>query len=249
MIVGKRAVMFFILLCSVLETMGEIRTYYFYNMFSISVSDKLELREDDDAYTLFLRDTLNGVSNSSAIVFQQKGLSERNESSYKKYCRIIITADCDESCSYPYPNEDNFSQEDIETLVSACNDELGPGQSFKIQPSATISTTPNGYKYIRIYYVRSGYSNNGDVKVNICYFFNCKYCVKAIFSYRISEADIWRVDIDRSIASFSWMDSQADENDGIDDMDESGQDNFSQILLGIAVLLLSGMVFLFMKSK
>ncbi len=71
----KKRVSFIILfICLAFSAMADVNKYKFNNMFTISVSDILELRKDDDAYTRFLSDTLNYVANSE-IVFQQKELS------------------------------------------------------------------------------------------------------------------------------------------------------------------------------
>ena len=200
----KKRVSFIILfICLAFSAMADVNKYEFNNMFTISVSDILELRKDDDAYTRFLSDTLNYVANSE-IVFQQKELSERSQSALAKYCRIMIKTDIDESCPYPCSDEDDFTSDDFQELVSACQAELAPGKHFICQPTASVKSTSNGSKYINIYYTRSG--SKGEVRVNICYFFNYKYAVKAIFSYRTSESNIWESAIRNSIDSFSWTD-------------------------------------------
>ena len=200
----KKRVSFIILfICLAFPAMADVNKYKFNNMFTISVSDILELRKDDDAYTRFLSDTLNYVANSE-IVFQQKELSERSQSALAKYCRIMIKTDIDESCPYPCSDEDDFTSDDFQELVSACQAELAPGQHFICQPTASVKSSSNGSKYINIYYTRSG--SKGEVRVNICYFFNYKYAVKAIFSYRTSESNIWESAIRNSIDSFSWTD-------------------------------------------
>ena len=147
----KKRVSFIILfICLAFSAMADVNKYKFNNMFTISVSDILELRKDDDAYTRFLSDTLNYVANSE-IVFQQKELSERSQSALAKYCRIMIKTDIDESCPYPCSDEDDFTSDDFQELVSACQAELAPGQHFICQPTASVKSTSNGSKYINIY--------------------------------------------------------------------------------------------------
>lgn len=176
-------------------------TYKFNNMFSISVSDELELRQDDDAYTKFLNDTLNYVANSE-IVFQQKQLSKRTEEALSHYCRIIIKTDKDNSCPYPSSDENSFSDDDLNELISTAPQELGPGQRFVIQPTASIESTDSGATYVKIHYTRTG--TKGNVSVNICYFFNYDSAVKAIFCYRESEKKLWESKLSSSLNSFAW---------------------------------------------
>lgn len=197
----KRAALLIMFVCFAFGAIADAKTYKFNQIFTISVSDNLELRKEDDAYTRFISDTLNYVTRAE-IVFQQKGLSQKREPAINQYCRILIKTDSDDSCPYPCSSEGDFSNSDINELVSACTEELAPGQYFVRQPSATIKTNKGGCKYVNITYTRTGYK--GEVNVNICYFFNYKYAVKAVFSYRVSESNIWKNAIDNSISSFSW---------------------------------------------
>lgn len=190
-----------VLLCISFIGYAQEETYKFNNMFSISVSDELELRQDDDAYTKFLNDTLNYVANSE-IVFQQKQLSKRTEEALSHYCRIIIKTDKDNSCPYPSSDENSFSDDDLNELISTAPQELGPGQRFVIQPTASIESTDSGATYVKIHYTRTG--TKGNVSVNICYFFNYDSAVKAIFCYRESEKKLWESKLSSSLNSFAW---------------------------------------------
>lgn len=175
--------------------------YQFNNMFSISVSDELELRQDDDAYTKFLNDTLNYVANSE-IVFQQKELSNKTEEALSHYCRIMIMSDKDDSCPYPSSDDESFSDDDLNELISTAPQELAPGQHFVIHPTTSIESTRSGATYVKIHYTRSG--TKGNVSVNICYFFNYDSAVKAIFSYRESEKNLWESKMSSALNSFTW---------------------------------------------
>lgn len=197
----SQVIIIFMFFCFAANAIAEVKTYRFNDMFTLSVSDILELRKESDIYTRFLNDTLYYFANSD-IVFQQKGLSNKETSALAKYCRIMIVTDYDESCPYPCSDEDEFSDTDIKGLIDACKEELSPNMRFIQEPTYTIKTTTSGNKYILVHYIRSG--DKGDVRVNICYFFNYKYVVKAVFSYRISESNIWQSSIDSSINSFSW---------------------------------------------
>ena len=184
-----------------LKGFADNKPYRFNDMFSISVSDKLELRQQSDAYTKILRDTLKYVSNAQ-IVFQQKGLSRCTEDAYNHYCRIMFQTYADETYSLPYSDEFTLAQNEIQELVDACKDELAHGQEFVSSPTYTIEATDNGHKFLRINYMRTG--DNGNVNVDICYFLNYTQLVKGIFSYRVSEAHIWQMVLKDAMNSFTW---------------------------------------------
>ncbi len=61
--------------------------YHINDMFSISVSDKMEMRKEDDAYTKWMNDALE-CSSEDKIVFQQKGLADFDQTARAHYARI-----------------------------------------------------------------------------------------------------------------------------------------------------------------
>lgn len=197
----KRIIFTIILFCVSIIGYTQEKTYKFNDMFSISVSEDLELRQGNDAYTNLLKDTLYYVANSE-IVFQQRGLSNINQQALNQYCRIMIITDKDDSCPYPSSDEKTFSEGILYELISTASQELGPEQHFVIQPIASIEYTNLGVTYVKIHYSRTG--TNGNVSVNICYFFNYDSAVKAIFSYRESEKSLWESKLLCSINSFAW---------------------------------------------
>ncbi|MBR1379053.1 MAG: hypothetical protein IJ557_08030 [Bacteroidaceae bacterium] len=219
-------------------------TYKFNNMFSISVSKDLELRQDDDAYTKYLNDTLSYVANSE-IVFQQKGLSNRTVEAQSHYCRIMIMTYKDDSCPFPSSDDQSFSADDLNEFISMAHQELGTEQRFVIQPTATIETTLSGATYVKIHYTRTGTKDN--VSVNLCCFFNYDCAVKAIFSYRESEKDLWELKLLRAMNSFAWRSpyisqaySQYAENSSYD-KNLIPNNNLNPILIGILTgILLMG---------
>lgn len=211
--------------------------YRFNNMFSISVSDDLELRSDDDAYTRTLSDSLN-ILTGTEIVFQQKGLSRFDKNALAQYCRIMIVTDQDDSCPYPLSDDKDFTSSDLNDFNEMAEDQLGPGQYFMIDPVTTVETTTSGAVYIRTHYARSG--TEGMVFVDICYFCNYDSLVRAIFSYRNSESSLWREHLLNAMKSFSWINphvskkSSASSN-SYSSVDSNTDSNNSQLFLGIII--------------
>ena len=236
----KKTVSILVLLSIFIIGYAQDKTYKFNNMFSISVSDDLELRKDDDYYTKFLHDTLNYVTNSK-IVFQQKGLSNKTKEALGHYCRIMILSEKDDSCPYPSSNDTSFSDENLNELLKAASLELGPEQCFVIQPTASVEFTASKVAYVKVHYTRTG--TKGNVSVNICYFFNYDSAVKAIFSYRESEEYLWSAKLSRALNSFVWENPYTSysysQEDTIHPLDNT--DNYSTLLFGIFIgVLLMG---------
>jgi len=247
----------FFFFCGIIH--ANAKMYRLNNLFSISVNDNLELRQDDDAYTKFLHDTLCYVANSE-IVFQQKNLSSKQQDAMAHYCRIMILTDSDESNEYPCSNDKSFSSGDIEELKSTAEQELGPGQRFIHEPTSSIEETNSGAVYVKIHYSRTGLE--GAVDVTICYFFNYKNAVKAIFSYRESESNLWKDALSKSLNSFSWDNpytfsefSAEDNNAGNEQYNaestrQTGNNGFLWgLLLGILFMLLCFLIYHLSKTN
>lgn len=215
--------------------------YKFNNMFSISVSKDLELRKDEDAYTRFLKDTLNYVSKEE-IVFQQKNLSNKKQEALNHYCRIIMKTYKDESCPFPSSDEIFFSDDFFNELLSTAPQELAQEQYFVIQPRTSIESTYSGATYVKIHYTRTGLK--GNVSVNICYFFNYDCAVKAIFSYRESEEGLWKEKLLKTLKSFTWESTYTFNTYSQEDIIPTQDNNDSNSLLfDIAIGILITAVF------
>lgn len=231
---------------------AENKKFRFNDIFTISVSEALELRHEGDVYTQFLRDTLNHQTNN-IIVFQQKGLAEKKREALSHYCRIMLRTYTDNSCPFYSSDESAISEKDIDELIASSEEELAPGMQFLKQPSATIVSTLKGSKYVRISYTRSGVNTNGDVTVHLCYFFNYKHMLKAIFSYRTSEAELWQSALEEAINSITWVHPYFAKNDFIDYTNpEKIQDTQDQegvsLLLALTAMILIVTVFLAIRN-
>ena len=227
--------------------------YIINDIISIRVSDRLEMREDDDAYTKFMRDTLHYTTNAD-VVFQQKGLSKKDPRALSQYSRILIQTSYDENGDFPCFNDDQFSYEDINSLVELAELELGPGQEFVTQPKAVILSNASGAKYIKVHYIRTG--NKGNVYVNLCFFFNYYYATKICLSYRLSESDIWSDVISEAIDSFKWNETYISDSYPIEDEIVSSDkhkttnnDFILGIIVGCVLMALAGIIIFFIRQS
>ena len=237
----------FTFVCS--ELRADYNPYNIKNIFSISVSSNMEIRKSEDSYTKFLQDTLCYFSNAE-VVFQQKGLSQQDKSALEKYSRILILTDDDGNGEYPCSNEGDFSYDDLEELKSYAKQELAPDQDFIIPPSANVETNSNGCKFIRVFYERTG--TKGPVCVNMCFFFNYNYATKVILSYRKSEKDIWKDDIEHTINSFNWkypFTTASYTEDSIEKSEASNSNDFaSGIIVGCVAMAFVFLVYIIISK-
>jgi len=136
-----------LLLVCCLKAWADESSYNIKDLFTISISNDMEIRKAEDSYTHFLYDTLCCYSNTE-IVFQQKDLSALDGSAMEKYCRVMIITD-EGSGDYPCCNEENFANEDIEELKSYAIQELAPGKVFPVYPRTSVESTIDGYKFYK----------------------------------------------------------------------------------------------------
>ena len=193
--------------------------YTFDNVFTMSVSDKMELRESDDLYTKFINEVLNVDTNGEAI-FQQKNLKDMNAQAQKYYCRIMVKIFQGDDVSVSSCNNFDFTQEDLDEMVDLARqyieedkrqikqhdpnfnpDEYG----FVEQPKATIEENSNGLAYIKVHYVRTGLNGAGNVCVDMCFFPNSDQALLAFFSYREYEKELWNSVLTNAKNSINWI--------------------------------------------
>lgn len=190
-----------LLICLCLNLNAKEIPYHFNNTFKITVSDKLELRKDGDFYNKLLSDNGFEVNTKSAVVFQQKGLSDIVQKSFNTYCRILIQViDCEDEECYSADCSD-FSTEDYDFFRQAAYDNLAPTQKMVKNPSINV-LRQNGYNYVKVSYTRTG--KYGNVEVAMYYLFNLKKAVMMTTSYNIPDANIWKNVVENAFKSFRW---------------------------------------------
>lgn len=192
-------ILIFICLCNTI--FAKDNPYHFNNTFTISVSDKLELRKDGDFYNKLLSDNGFEVNTKSAIVFQQKGLSDIVQKSFNTYCRILIQViDCEDDETYSADCSD-FSTDDYDFFYQAAYNNLAPTQKMVKKPVVNF-LRQNGYNYVKVSYIRTG--KYGNVEVAMYYLFNLKKAVMMTTSYNIPDAHIWKDVVENAFKSFRW---------------------------------------------
>ena len=229
-------------------------SYNINSLFSISVSDLLELRKEQDVYTRLLNNTIY-CNGEKPIVFQQRDLSVINKEALSHYCRILIITDNNGNGEYSSCNEDSFEQSDIDEFILLANQELAPGQSFVVSPIASVEKNSKGNVYIRVHYIRTG--TKGNVCVDMCFFFNYDFATKIIFSFRLSEASIWKEIIDNAMNSIEWIKPYYAETleveyyspEAINSDNNSESDILLGVVIGVICTLIVVLLFILIKSQ
>ena len=175
-------------ICSAIPSRAEV--HLINDLFTISVSNNLELRLQDNADA------------QSWVVFQQKDESSRSLKNQDRICQIMISTYSNGEC--PYCTDGDFTPEDVEKYRRLAYSAIAPGQVLTSQPVATIETSDHGMKYIKVYYERS--AMKGEVCVNMCFFYNYDQAAIIIAQYHKSDGRRWKSAISETISSFNWRD-------------------------------------------
>lgn len=175
--------------------------------FSIKVPPTVELRGEHDAYTRMQSDFgLNAHMGKNYAVFQQKGLAFNLDEARSKYARIMLAFESNMVGTFPGRSE---SLDHLMTYREVCDvidGELnGLGENARAYNIAYGGNVVNGNQCYVISYDRTGAFGALPVKCKICIFFNDRYFVKILYSYREKESGIWAKDFEKSLQTFRWL--------------------------------------------
>ena len=187
-------------------------TYYIAKICQVSIPPTIEVRGDDDEYTkvletISLASGLKRVINYGNIVFQQKGLSQREPSAYDKYCRIIIRTEYGDYGDFLKSTETAIlDSEWMAALNELVQNNIGPAAQLMGNAMYKWSTI-NGSNCIQVDYKRTGFNfdSSRPVVCRIAIFQNNNKMVMMSLSYRENEADLWEADFDKVFKSFRWL--------------------------------------------
>ncbi|MCL1936922.1 MAG: hypothetical protein FWF52_00820 [Candidatus Azobacteroides sp.] len=200
-------------------------TRYEFRNYNLSVPNTMELRDENSFISLgkeIIIDNLRSIKkidiNYFNFVFQPAGMddiqnSEEQKKALKLYARVLISykkGDSDDffrwngnitytQAEYNELNKtfkDNLLNEIKRAKQMDCDLELLNFSNIKIAKNV------NKFVYIKQEYERKGL--NGNVKVADYYLYNNNEMVKLTISYRISESNLWEIDFNKIIDTFSF---------------------------------------------
>ena len=183
----------------------EWNNYIISNSFSISVPNTVELRNLDDIYTQEIKDKeWYGMKiNLNNVVFQQKGLANKQPDAFNTYCRIMIAIDKGNPGDFALSTDyEDLNSETIRAFQSLASQSTG-GYEVLGKPNVKWIRVEETYA-IKVDYVRTG-SEGHRTCVNTYYFFNDDRMAQLTLSYRQADADKWEKDFENVIRTFKWL--------------------------------------------
>ena len=177
--------------------------YKFNNaVFSIKVPPTLELRGEDDKYTILEQTLTNTSPVDNLIIFQQKGLAFNLQEARQRYARVMIQYYTEAYNLFPTANEQiDFSKQEVLEIIDG---ELF-GADMRAYNISYGKGVVNGNQSFIIRYTRTGVGSAPPVRCKICILCNRQHFVKIIYSYREKEFDIWSNDFEKSLQTFRWL--------------------------------------------
>jgi len=268
----RNVILLFVCFVSSISIQSKDIEYLFNDLFTISVSDKMELRQDDDLYTQFQNQVLN-YNTDSDIVFQQRNLGKMQNSAHSYYCRILIKILEEEEDEFPNCDYSDYSQDDLDELINlakefiekdkeeilAVNPNFNPEEyGFVTEPTVTVESNSNGVVYVKIHYVRTGLEGNGNVVVDLCFFFNNRYSLICFFSYREFEEGIWKPVLSKAKNSIEWThpykslltssSQKGLDNESKESLNSNTSQNIYWLLIIIPIVII-GLAYFLKKNK
>lgn len=178
----------------------EWNRYEIANSFSISIPPSLELRHDYDDYTKLINNNHLAISIADAV-FQQSNLANLSPEAFGTYCRVIIGHYDFSPGEVEHHNQTSYiTAEDKKNFREMIDGELGP---YSYVDTPTFQWVDiSGTKALEAQYKRTG--DKGPVVCRLYLLPNHDELVKMIVSYRESDANIWKSDLENVIRTFQW---------------------------------------------
>jgi len=181
------------------------------NVLSFRIPPSMELRDNDG----FIKKTFDEIVeqvfdrqlNPSRIVVQTKGFGEIEYLATMLYGRIIVEFDFDDYSDFA--NQITlFDQADLDEITYMDSQELKEestryGINLKETSKTTLKKIGNK-EALHYYYLRESVKDKSDVKIDVYRVFTNNYITKITYSYRVSEAKIWRDDLEKSVETFEF---------------------------------------------
>lgn len=181
------------------------------NVLSFRIPPSMELRDNDGFIkkTLdeFIEQVFDRQLNPSRIVVQTKGFGEIEYLATMLYGRIIVEFDFDDYSDFANQVA-LFNQADLDEITYMDSQELKAestqyGINLK-EISKTMLKNTGNKKALYYSYLRESVKDKSDVKVDVYRVFTKNYITKITYSYRVSEAKIWKNDLEKSVETFEF---------------------------------------------
>lgn len=181
------------------------------NVLSFRIPPSMELRDDEgfhkknlDKYTERI---FEEQLNSSRIVIQTKGFEAIEYLATMLYGRIIVEFYFDDYSDFANQIA-LFNQADLNEITYMDRQELKDesaqyGINIKEISETTLKEIGNK-KALYYSYLRESVRDKSHVKIDVYRVFTNNYIVNITYSYRVSEAEIWKDDLGKSVETFEF---------------------------------------------
>lgn len=181
------------------------------NVLSFRIPPSMEMRDSDGFIKKVLDEYVERVFekqfNPSRVVIQTKGFGEIEYLATMLYGRIIVEFDFDDYSDFANQVA-LFNQDDLDEITYMDSQELKEestkyGIILKEISKTTLKKIGNK-KALHYSYIRESVRDKSDVKVDVFRVFTNNYIAKITYSYRVSEAKIWKDDLEKSVETFQF---------------------------------------------
>lgn len=181
------------------------------DVLSFRIPLSMELRDSDG----FIRKSLDEYTeqvfdkqlNPSRIVVQTKGLENIEYLATMLYGRIIVEFNFDDYRDFSEQIA-LFNQSDLNEISYYDKQKLKEESSaYRINLKEISKTTLKNIgneKALHYSYLRESTQYKTDVKVDVYRVFTKSYIATITYSYRVSEAEIWKSDLEKSVVTFEF---------------------------------------------
>lgn len=181
------------------------------NVLNFRIPPSMELRDNEGFIKKVLDEYVEQVFdrhlNPSRVVIQTKGFGEIEYLATMLYGRIIVEFDFDDYSDFANQVA-LFNQIDLDEITYMDSKELKEestryGITLKKMSKTTLKSIGNK-KALHYFYLRESVRDKSDVKVDVFKVFTNNYIAKITYSYRVSEAEIWKKDLEKSVETFEF---------------------------------------------
>ncbi len=152
------------------------------------------------------KEILNITTDLSRVVVHQKGLNDHKGKAFDRYARILVNTEQVNAGDFPRLDDKLvFSKAELEELKTYFEEGMaqqGPTiQVLEMYPCEVVNI--NGTDALKVSYLRTGpYQKQVFVSQYIFYDYDRSYTITT--SYRVSESDIWKSDMEKVIYTFDF---------------------------------------------
>ena len=181
------------------------------NALSFRIPPSMELRDNDGIVKKTLDDYVELLYykhfTPSRVVVQTKGFDDIEYLATMLYGRIIVSLDFNDYRDFAEQIV-LFNQSDLDEMSNYDKQQLEEeattyGVNLKEISKTTLRSIGNK-EALHFSYLRESVKDKTDVKIDVYRVFTNNYIAEITYSYRLSEAEVWKNDLEKSVETFEF---------------------------------------------